>query len=189
MDPILAFGVAGCVAQFVKLSFSVFHGLSRYIQAVKQAPKRSSELHREVLLVCLVLKELKSILDHSNEEGLPTTLHDTVVEFWESMRDMESRLLVKDSELTKRVKWPFREKENKKYLSKLERYKHTFILALTTIQRYILYLIENLSNCQYSQRLLQIDSITQDIHNMSLGHLDPSFYLNADLYRFDTDRI
>ena len=68
--------------------------------------------------------------------GLTTTLNDIVEEFSKTMTDLDSRLMIKDGELMERLKWPFTEKENTKYFKRLERYKTTFILALTTIQRY-----------------------------------------------------
>ena len=73
-------------------------------------------------------------------------LNDTVKEFAKTMKELENRVEVKDGEIIKRLKWPFTQKENEEYLSKLERYKNTFTLALNTIQRYIhvyFYLVSN----------------------------------------------
>ena len=66
---------------------------------------------------------------------ITNTLYDAVVEFSKTMTDMESRIRVKEGELIKQLQWPFTEKENGEYLSRLERYRGIFALALSTIQR------------------------------------------------------
>ena len=138
MDPVSAFGIAAGAAQFTELAANVFLGLFKYFQTVKQAPKLSRELREEACLVHKVLEELKSTLETVNTSSLTPTLNDTVKEFARMMNEIENRVEVKESETIKRFKWPFTQKENKEYLSKLERYKNTFMLALSTIQRYVL---------------------------------------------------
>ena len=171
MDPASAFGVAVGVAQFVDLAVDVACGLSRYFHSVKQAPKLSRELQQEALLVSLVLKELKSTLVATNHVQTTTrlgkTLSDIVEEFKEAMTDMQTVVMIKDGDFIKRLRWPFTEGKNKEYFSNLERYKNTFTLALTTIQRYVHSLIMKID---YSHRLQRVDSTTQDIHKMSLGN-------------------
>jgi len=143
MDPISAFGVAGGAVQFLDLATNVFLGLFNYFQSVTQAPKLSHELQQEAFLISTILRDLKSIIESTNN---PTTesetrLNDTIEEFVNTMTDIQRRIAVKDSDIIKRLKWPFTEKENEKYLSRLERYKNAFMLALNCVQRYIL------SNC------------------------------------------
>lgn len=142
MDPVSAFGIAAGAAQFVDLATNVFVGLFKYFQSVKQAPKLSQELQHEAYLVSTVLRDLTSTFESMNNTsiimGSTNTLNDAVVEFSNTMADMESRIAIKDGELIKRLKWPFTEKENQKYLSRLERYKKTFSLALSTVQMYVL---------------------------------------------------
>src|SRR5205814_524992 len=103
----------------------------------------SNELQQEAFLVSIVLKDLKSTFEAMNDPRTITrptnTLNDTVIEFSKTMADMECRIGVKEGELIKQLKWPFTEKENEKYLSRLERYKSTFVLALSTVQRYIIF--------------------------------------------------
>jgi hypothetical protein len=53
------------------------------------------------------------------------------------MNDMQKHIEVQDGEVIKRLKWPFTQKQNEEYLSRLERYKATFTLALSTLQKYV----------------------------------------------------
>ena len=140
MDPVSAFGVAAGVVQFADLAANVYMTLFTYFRSVKQAPKRSEELQKEALSVSNVIDHLKSILETTNTEtvNLSASLKDTLSECSQTLTEMNNQVAVKESEWGKRLKWPFTEKENLEYLSKLERYKSTFSLELDIIQRYIL---------------------------------------------------
>jgi hypothetical protein len=150
MDPASAFGVAASVAPFAYLAVNVSLVLSEYFQKVKQAPKLSLELQQEACLVSLVVRELGSTLGTINNPrtmiGLPGALSDTVEEFSKTVTEMESRIAIQDGGLIKRPRWPFTEKETTTYLSRLEKYKRTFTLALITIQRYIFNFIPKETN-------------------------------------------
>ena len=115
MDPVSAFGVAAGAAQFADLAANVFLGLFKYFQSVKQAPKLSQELQHEAYLTSTVLKDLKSTLDFMDKSGVitgsPNALNDTVTEFSNIMTDMEGRIVGKDGDLIKWLKWPFTERE------------------------------------------------------------------------------
>lgn len=138
MDPVSAFGIAAGAAQFTELAATVFLDLFKYFQTVKRAPKLSKELREEVHLVHKVLEDIKSTLEINTPSSVTPTLNDAVKKFTEIMDELKNRLEVKESDIIKRLKWPFTEQENKEYISKLERYKNTFTLALSTIQRYLL---------------------------------------------------
>lgn len=140
MDPVTAFGIAANAAQFAGLAANVFMKLCRYGQSVIQAPKLSEKLREEVLSISGVLSILKSTLESTNpdREMLPDSLKNMMTEFLQTLTDMSSRIVIHDSDLMKRLKWPFTEKENQEYLLKLEKYKSTLSLALIAIQKYIL---------------------------------------------------
>ena len=139
MDPVSAFGIAAGAAQFTELAANVFLGLFKYFQTVKRAPKLSKELREEALLVHRVLEDLKSTLETINIPSSTTSsLNDVVKKFTKTMEELKNRVEVKEGEIIKRLKWPFTEQENEEYISRLERYKNTFMLALSTIQRYVL---------------------------------------------------
>jgi hypothetical protein len=137
MDPVSALGVAAGAAQFADMTANVFMSLFKYFQTVKRSPKLSKQLREEVSLIHKVLEDLKSTLENIDT---PTTysFNDIVEEFSLTMKDMERRIEVKKDEVVKRFIWPFTQKENEEYLSKLERYKTTFTLALNTIQRCVI---------------------------------------------------
>jgi hypothetical protein len=64
-------------------------------------------------------------------------LNDTVKEFEETVKEMAKHVEIKDKKLScKRLRWPFDQKDNERYLEKLERFKNIFQLALQTIQKY-----------------------------------------------------
>ena len=140
MDPVSAFGVAAGAAQFVELTENVLLGLFQYFNKVTKASKLSRELRDHVYQLSNILNELQSTLEATNPRPITAstnTLNDIVVEFSNTMKDMEGRVVVKEGELKKRIQWPFTEKDNKQFLEKLERYKSIFDSALNTIQRYV----------------------------------------------------
>ena len=142
MDFATAFSVATSAAQFVDLSAKVFLCLFEYFRNLKQAPKRSNELQQEAFLLSIVLRDLKSTLEATDSPDplSKEILNNVVAEFAKVMIDMEKRVEVKGGDWKNCVKWPFTEKENEKYLLKLERYKTTFHLVLSIIQGYYLLL-------------------------------------------------
>lgn len=134
MDPVSAVGLVASAAQLAEMAANVYLSLFKYFRAVKQAPKLSKELREEALLVNEVLEELKSALETIDTQPSTTSgLNNAFDGMTKILNKLESE--VKESEVMKRLKWPFTEQENKEYLSKLGRYKGTFNLALTTIQR------------------------------------------------------
>ena len=139
MDPVSAFGVAAGAAQFVELTENVLLGLFQYFNKVTKASKLSRELRDHVYQLSNILNELQSTLEATNPRPITAstnTLNDIVVEFSNTMKDMEGRV-VKEGEWNKRFQWPFTEKENKIFLEKLKSYKSIFDSALTVIQRYV----------------------------------------------------
>jgi hypothetical protein len=137
-------------------------------------------LREEAFLVHKILEELKTTLEIINTPSSMTpTLNDTIKEFAKTMNEMENRVEVKPGEIMKRFKWPFTEKENEEYLSRLERYKNTFTLALNTIQRYIFSPhFQTVLICPFSrpsqrveEGVRRVDYRTQDLHQIGLGNL------------------
>jgi hypothetical protein len=141
MDPVSAFALAAAVLQVTEQAANVLTGLYSYFRLVKNAPKLSRELREEARLVSYVLEDLKTVFEEMNDEqpvSHPKTdnVVNVVKEFIAIMNEMESRVEVKAGDRFKRVKWPFTQKENQEYLTKLERFKNTFELALHTIELY-----------------------------------------------------
>jgi hypothetical protein len=141
MEPVSAFALAAALIQVTEQAATVFTGLYSYFRFVKNAPKLSRELREEARLVSYVLEDLKTVFEEmDDEQPVSHSKNDNVVnvvkEFIAIMNEMESRVEVKAGERYKRVKWPFTQKENQEYLTKLERFKNTFELVLHTIEMY-----------------------------------------------------
>jgi hypothetical protein len=172
-----AFGLAASVAQFAELSAKIVMSLYDYYRTVKHAPKFSKELRQEVFLVSNVLEDMRSSLESDpidNESTKNAVLGNIASEFAETMREMASRIDVKEGDVLGKLKWPFDQRENERYLSRLERFKGVFILALQIIERYVSLAIDASHNSR--QKLQDIDNevrrtvpIIQDLHQMNLG--------------------
>src|SRR5437773_12484351 len=138
MDPASALQVAAGAAQFVDLTANIFLELFQYFKSVKNAPKLSQELRDDALLLSDVLKQLESTLEATNPRPITAstnTLNETVEEFLKTMKDMEGHV-VAEGEWKKWLGGPFCEKENKKYIERLKRYKNIYDSDLRTIQMY-----------------------------------------------------
>jgi Fungal N-terminal domain of STAND proteins len=140
MDPATALGVAGAVAQFAEQALKISDCLYQYFKSVKNAPAKSRELRQEALLLSDVLETLTDLFSAQNKPSvLPNAgkYADMLKEFRETMADMAKKVEIKKGELTfKRLAWPFTEKENGNYLTKMERFKSSFQLALQALQSY-----------------------------------------------------
>lgn len=177
MDPVSAFGLAAGVAQFADLSARIVMSLYDYYRTVKHAPKLSKELRQEVFVVSNVLEDMRSSLESDPKDSKSTKnaeLGNIALEFAEMMGEMASRIEVKEGDILGKLKWPFDQKENERYLVRLERFKSTFILALQTIERYISLPID--ASYTSRQKIQDIDNevrrtvpIIQDLHQMNLG--------------------
>jgi hypothetical protein len=141
MDPFSVLTIATATAQFLELTITVVKGLYDYCQTVNEAPECSRQLQNEVIQVSNVLMDLQSALKSiPNDVQLPKTiksLSETSTEFTQVMNEMASHIEVKHRDIRKRLKWPFDEKQNKKYLSKVEMFKGTATLVLNIVQLYV----------------------------------------------------
>lgn len=123
--------VVGLAIQLAEFSATVFKALFEYFQCVKDAPAKSEAVQQELLAVSLVLKNIASEGDEQILRGVALN------RFGALLNEIQSRTSLQKGLTMKRLKWPFTQKENEKYLSELERYKSTFTLALVTRQRYV----------------------------------------------------
>lgn len=177
MDPVSALSIAAATAQFIEQTIKVVKGLLDYWHAVKDAPKNSRELQKEVVLVSDILLDFQTALTSTPKrtKNMPKTgaLMDTAAEFGVVMTEMAKRIEVKSAERFKRLKWPFDQAENEKYLSKLERFKNTFTLALQIIHGYYFVSLATSHGRQTLQEInnqvYRIGYIVQDSHEMNLG--------------------
>jgi hypothetical protein len=141
MDPVSALGVAAAACQLAEQVLMISDGLYQYFKEVKQSPKLSRELRQEVLLLSDVLENLRSAFPaemyvKSLSGPRNTSMNDLIEEFEAVVKKMADRMKIEESGISwKRLRWPFDQKENEKYLEKFERFKSIFQLALQTIQK------------------------------------------------------
>ena len=144
MDLVTALGVAAAASQFADQVFKLSDYLYDVFKSIKNAPKQSRELRQEALSLSDMLANLHSLLSSEKQAtSLPkaSPFVELVKEFEETIAEMAKRVEIKDGEISwKRLGWPFTQKENEKYLSKLERYKNSFQIALQTLQSFLAFL-------------------------------------------------
>ena len=140
MDPVSALGVAAAALQFSEQAIIISDSLYQYYKSVKNAPAKSRELRVEALLLSDVLETLTDVFStQSTSSVLPKAgkYADMLKEFSETTAEMAEKVELKKGKLSfKRLQWPFTEKENEKYLAKLERFKSSFQLALQALESY-----------------------------------------------------
>ena len=134
-------GIAAAARQLAEQALKISHGLYQYFHNVKDAPKLSRELRQEAILLSDVVENLCSIFssrDRRSDLPKPGPSADLLHEFKETMMEMANKVEIKDSEISwNRLAWPFTQKENEKYLHRLERFKSSFQLALQELQSYV----------------------------------------------------
>ena len=153
--------LAAAAAQLAGVALSVSTTLRQYLLKVKQAPKQSRELKGELLLVSDVLEDLKSVIDAAppDIQTTNTSLLRSLNGFAEFIRELASHIEVQEKDITNRLKWPFTEEENGKYLEKLERFKKTFSLACDALQLYLSFKSTVLNSLVASYRTLKASLI------------------------------
>ena len=148
MDPLSALAIATSTTQFLEQTITVIQGLYDYWKTVSEAPQRSRQLQAEIIQVSNVLADLQSALQSIPKDvQLPKTiksLSETSKEFVKVMNEMASGIEVQKKQFGKRLKWPFDERQNKKYLSKVEAFKGIATLALNIVQLYFWLVLHSL---------------------------------------------
>jgi len=132
MDPVTAIGLVASVDQLAGLAKVIVSNMYRYFDAVKDAPRRSQELRQELSAISDLLDSLEDALTSSTKSTFtaPDSLKSAITEFQETLEDMKARVKEPQTKGLRRLKWPFTKDENERLLSKLERYKSTFNVAL-----------------------------------------------------------
>src|SRR5271170_6294526 len=101
----------------------VFEHLYNFYQFIKRAPTRSDELCDELKIIARILERMSTLPKDLIPGQDCTPLEQTLVEVERLLREME--VAVNDSLPTgmlKRIKWPFTEVENKRYIERIGRY-------------------------------------------------------------------
>jgi len=98
---------------------------------VRNASSRSADLRKELSSLTGVLidaKELFENADSLNRASIESVLANLIV----LMNELLERTTPKKTDaLSRRLLWPFRERENDEFVSKIERYKADLSLSLS----------------------------------------------------------
>ena len=129
MDPLSAVGAAASIAQLASVAKDVVSNMWQFFEAVKNAPKHSKELRQEMAALSDILDNIDEALNSPSCNSMFTN-SAPFDEFVGMLHHFKTRVDVSQTRGVARLKWPFNENENKKWLEQIERYKATFSLAL-----------------------------------------------------------
>jgi len=146
MDPISAVGLVAGVMQLADLVLRVITNLHNYYRDFEAAPRCSAQLRTELKRLFLVVSNLQELSEAKLRRfSIEAELKDMV----ELLQEMLSRITPRHTRGVKRLQWPFKEAENKEFLSRIERFKSSFIIILNITQTYLLealFLLTSLSH-------------------------------------------
>jgi len=134
MDPLTALGMVHTADVLAGMARTVVSNMYLYFDAVKNAPKLSAELRQELGTLCILLDSLELALAHEDQRGqcpVASTLSSVFPGFRRLLDEMKARVDAAQTEGLKRLKWPFTKDENERLLSRLERFKSVFSLAMS----------------------------------------------------------
>jgi hypothetical protein len=125
IDPVSAIGLTASAAQLAGLAKDVVGNMWTYFDAVKNAPKLSEQLRQE-------MAHISTLLDSMDETFIGSVFTDKAPldEFLAILEELNSRVAARKTKGLGRWKWPFTQEENKQLISRIDRYKTTFLLAL-----------------------------------------------------------
>ena len=133
-------GSSSAILQVLDSAVGVYMALFGYLKSVSEAPKRSRELRDEARLLAEALQILKfKVIDSPasrSEASSMKAMTDAVSELLATLKEMEGRMHVSKGDIHRRLKWPFSEAENDKYLQRFQRYNVYFNTILESLQVY-----------------------------------------------------
>lgn len=133
MDPVSAIGLVASLGQLAGAAKDLVLNMYQYFDAVKSAPKRSQELRQEMALISDLLDVLEDMVKTASPQApfqAQAALEESISGFQEILGKMNARITIPQTKGFKRLSWPFTRDENDSLLSKMERYKASFSLAL-----------------------------------------------------------
>jgi hypothetical protein len=140
MEPVTAFGAAASALQVADAAARVFISVYQYYRNVKDAPLKArilrNELQNELQNLSTLLDATRGSIETAMQN--PVRYQIVVIPLGELKRlvlEMEERVKEEKMVASKRLKWPFTEKENDRLISQIQRYRTDLILALNIDQR------------------------------------------------------
>lgn len=131
-DPI---SIVGTVIAVGGVAREIVSSLVSYFEAVRDAPKQSQELRHEMCSISNLLNSLHAALMSVGTGNIISTVLVSVNESMSELRsllsEMEARVAKPKTVGIAKLKWPFSEKENTRFISKIERYKANLLMALS----------------------------------------------------------
>jgi hypothetical protein len=101
------------------------------------APRRSEELRLGIDTLVRLLPELRDAFEADIDETKKDSLKAEIKEFEAVLRELLERTTPQKVKGIQRLKWPFKEAENARYISRIEIFKTNFALVMTVGHRYV----------------------------------------------------
>jgi hypothetical protein len=136
MDPVSIIGLVASIQQLSDRTGIIVVQLCDYFVMIKEAPARSKELRNELQTISNILLSLTNLLKEHPIAGLSETLETSLTEFREVLDGLEQRIRPESTRGIRRFLWPFSKTSIERILSKIERCKTAFSLALHVQQSY-----------------------------------------------------
>ena len=130
MDPITTLHLVTTVTSMACSFISNTGAIIQAVKAVKHAPKHAQELRKEINSVTNLLLALEEVVTQPHFIA-SSSLNDDLLDFKSMLDEMNAKMAIMKTEKLEQVKWPFNMKDTQDKLSKMERYKATFTMALT----------------------------------------------------------
>lgn len=131
MDPVTAVGLVVSMVQLSGTAKAILCPLIQYYDAVKNAPKRSKELRKELHALCDIIEQLEDVVTTNTLFEGSTPLRESIADFHSMLNEMSERVKPSKTKGVGLLKWPFTKEENDRLLERISRYKSTFNLALS----------------------------------------------------------
>jgi hypothetical protein len=129
MDPVSILSLVANVLQVAQLTLDVITKLSWFYCYVRHAPAQSKELQLEVNTLFHVLKDVEAAFD---SVPVPQVVQEELNKLAEFLNDLKQRANPERFGGARRVRWPFSQKENGELLKKIDRYKSTLNISLSS---------------------------------------------------------
>lgn len=136
LDAVAVVGLVSGVATLADAIIEVFKCLSQYWRDIESAPRRSEELRREIDTLFSLIPKLRDAFDADVDDITKEHLKSEVDDLVAMLQKLLERIKPNKVKGIRRLKWPFKEAENSRYISKIERFKSTFSMLMTVGQRY-----------------------------------------------------